>query len=58
MQKRAEQAWRMRWGSILGCAAARAHAASLLELKHGGGVDGDVPLAHDVISEFRHAGLA
>ena len=48
----------MRWGSILGCAAARAYAASLLELKHGGDADGDVPLAHDVISEFRHAGLA
>ena len=58
LQKRVEQAWRMRWGSILGCVAARVHAASLLELKHGGGADGDVPLAHDVISEFRHAGLA
>ena len=50
LQKRVEQAWRTRWGSILGCAAARAYAASLLELKHGGGADGDVPLAHDVIS--------
>ena len=58
LQKRVEQAWRMRWGSILGCAVAHAYAASLLELKHGGGADGDVPLAHDVISEFRHAGLA
>ena len=58
LQKRVEQAWRMMWGSILGCAAARADATSLLELKHGGGADGDVPLAHDVISEFRHAGLA
>ena len=42
LRKRVEQAWRMRWRSILSCAAARAFAASLLELKHGRGADGDV----------------
>ena len=32
LQKRAEQAWRWRWASILSCAAARAVAESLLGL--------------------------
>ena len=32
LKRRAEQAWRMRWGAILSCAAARAFAAFLLEL--------------------------
>ena len=58
LKKRAEQAWRLRWGAILGCAAARSFAASLLELRHGGGADGDVPSTHDVVNDFRHAGLA
>ena len=58
LKRRAEQAWRMRWGAILSCAAARAFAASLLELKHGGGVDGDVPSTHDVVNDFRHTGLS
>ena len=34
MRKRVEQAWRMRWCSLLGCAA-RALAMSLLELRGG-----------------------
>ena len=58
LKRRAEQAWRMRWGAILSCAAARAFAASLLELKHGGGVDGDVPSTHDVVNDFRYTGLS
>ena len=58
LKRRVEQAWRMRWGAILSCAAARAFAASLLELKHGGGVDGDVPSTHDVVNDFRHTGLS
>ena len=33
MRHRVEQAWRMRWAGILGCAAARAFASSLLEQK-------------------------
>ena len=32
LRKRAEQAWRLRWGSLLACTAARAVAMSLLEL--------------------------
>ena len=31
LQKRAEQAWRMRWGAILSCAAAKAVATCLLD---------------------------
>ena len=50
------QAWTMRWGSILSRAAARAFAGSQLKVKHGGGgADGDVSLAHDVVNESRHA---
>ena len=50
LKRRAERAWKMRWAAILSCAAARAFAASLLELKHGGGVD--VPSTHDVVNDF------
>ena len=32
LRKRVEQAWRLRWGSLFSCTAARAVAASLLEL--------------------------
>ena len=55
-RRRVEQAWRLRWGSLLACASAKAFAASLLDLRSGG-VDGDVPPAHEVVNEFRHAGL-
>ena len=57
LRGRAEQAWRLRWASTLACSAARAFAASLLNLRVGGGVDGDVPRTHEVVNEFRHAGL-
>ena len=57
LRKRVEQAWRLRWGGILACAAARAFAASLLDLRLAGGVDGDVPASHEVVNELRHAGL-
>ena len=33
LRRRAEQAWRMRWMSILGCSAAKAFASSLLNLQ-------------------------
>ena len=33
VQRRMEQAWRLRWSSILACAAARAFAGSLLGLR-------------------------
>ena len=58
LRKSVEQAWRTRWGSILCCAAARGFATLLLELKHGGGADEAVPLAHDVVNESRHAGVS
>ena len=54
LQKRAEQAWRWRWASILSCAAARAVAESLLGLK-GPGADGLVPAIDDVIADCRYA---
>ena len=58
IQRRVEQAWRLRWYSILSCAAARALAASLLELRGGRGADGQVPQSHDVEREFCNAGLS
>ena len=39
MRRRVEQAWRLRWGAMLACTAARAFAASLLDMRLGGGVD-------------------
>ena len=41
----------------LGCAAARAFAASLLELRSSAGADGPTPLSHEV-EGFRGVGLA
>ena len=41
LKRRVQQAWRMRWRTILSCSAAKAFAASLLELRGGSGVDGD-----------------
>ena len=35
----------------------RAFAASLLDLKHGDGADGDVPRTHELVNDFRHDGL-
>ena len=58
MRRRAEQGWRLRWGSILACAAARAVASTMLELPGARGSDGDVPTSHDVEWECRFAGLA
>ena len=38
LRHRAEQAWRLQWGAMFGCAAAKAVASSLLNLldSHGG----------------------
>ena len=58
LRKRAEQAWRLRWGSMLSCTAARAVAASLLELLGARGADGATPPPHKVERDFRFAGLA
>ena len=57
MRRRMEQAWRLRWGSMLSCAAARVVATSLLELPGARGVDGETPTVADVEQESRYAGL-
>ena len=41
---------------MLGCAAARALAASLLELRSSG-VDGPTSLSHEVEGDHRYSGL-
>ena len=57
MRKRAEWSWRLRWGSILSCAAARAVAASLLELpRASNGADEEVPHLHEVERDLHVAG--
>ena len=43
LERRVQQAWRMRWQAILSCSAAKVFAASLLELRGGLGADGDTP---------------
>ena len=57
LRKRVEQAWRLRWWSLLSCAAARASACSLVDLRVPGGADGNLPLACEVEGEQRCAGL-
>ena len=57
LRRRAEQAWRMRWGGMLACAATLAFAASLLEQRSNVGGDANPALISDVLSEFRHTGL-
>ena len=39
LRRRAEQAWRMRWGAFLSCVAAKAVASSLLESRCAQGAD-------------------
>ena len=58
MRRRAEQAWRLRWGSILACAMARTVASTMLELPCALGDDGDTPASQDVEQDCRFAGLA
>ena len=57
MRRHMEQAWRLRWSSMLSCAAARAVATSLLELPGARGGDGETPTVADVEQESRYAGL-
>ena len=57
IQRRVEQAWRLRWLSIISCAAARAFASSLLELRGCQGADGQVPPSNEVERDHHHAGL-
>ena len=57
LRRRAESAWRLRWTSMLSCAATRAFACSLLDRRNNGGGDGVIPTLADVLREHRHAGL-
>ena len=57
LRKRAEQAWWLRWSTMLACTAARAFAASLLEQRSNGGGDGPIPSMSEVLSDQRHARL-
>ena len=52
LRRRAEQAWRLRWGSLLSCTVARAVAQSLLELPGVSGADGETPPLHEVERTF------
>ena len=56
-QRRVEQAWRMRCESLLACAAGRAFASSLLEVRSPGGADGPNRASEDVVQEFRFSRL-
>ena len=57
LQRRMEQAWRLRWCSILSCAADRSFATSLLGLNGTIGADGHAPMPHEVECDHRFAGL-
>ena len=46
LQRRLEQAWRLRWYAIISCA--ESFAASLLGLRGGQGSDGQMPPSHEV----------
>ena len=52
LRQRVQQAWRSRW-AILSCAAAKAFARLLLELRAAVGSDGDTPASHDVLRVFQ-----
>ena len=56
-RRRAEQAWRLRWGDMWTRAVAKAVASSLLDLRDSHGGDGKTPTTHEVVSDHRHAGL-
>ena len=54
LRRRVRLAWRMRWQAILSCSAAKAFAASFLELRGGLGADGDTPPCSEVGSTFKY----
>ena len=58
MRRRAEQSWRLRWGSFLACTVARAVASTMLELPGARGADGDTLAPQDVERDCRFGGLA
>ena len=47
---------KVRGDALLACSAVRAFATSLLDLRPGG-ADGQVPPVHEVVQDFRRAGL-
>ena len=47
LQRRLEQAWRLRWYTIISCRG-QILAASLLVLRGGQGSDGQMPPSHEV----------
>ena len=53
LQATVEVAWFRCWSNILSCAAARAFADSLLEVRGAGGTGGNVPSSHDVVRDNR-----
>ena len=57
MRQRAEQSWRLRWGSFLSCTVAQAVASTMLELPGARGADGDSPAPQDVERDCRFSGL-
>ena len=57
LRRRAEQAWRLRWGAMFACAAAKAVASSLLNLLDSHGGDGRTPMPHEADSDHRYARL-
>ena len=57
MRRRAEQSWRLRWGSFLACTVARAVASTLLQLPGANGADGDTPAPQDVERDSRFGGF-
>ena len=57
LRRRTEQAWWFRWQALLSCTAAKAFAASLLDMRGGQGADGDAPWAHEVENTFKYASL-
>ena len=52
LRNRVEQAWRLRWGSLLACTTAHAVSSSLLGLPSARGADGDTPASHDVERDY------
>ena len=57
LRRRVEQAWRIRWGSLVSCVVARAVASSLLGLPRALGADVDTLLFHDVGRDLLAAGF-
>ena len=58
LRRGAVAAWRRRWVGLLACAAARAFAASLLDLPEALGADGEAPSTTAVLEDARYCGAA